>query len=323
MGDDTALKSQGNVGFVKNQVSKFKKYLDNDEKLFQWSTALKMAGIALLSFLIMWAFIAIFLKMDKYFFEANGIVSSEGFEEVFYDYLFNKTSDIISYIALFIISVFFIGIYISHLLLRPFRIIGDYCEEALTNEEANYDPDFFTDLKLLTRFSEFFFNHLETASKNGELKKVEIPKKYTKIHKPVFESSFFLQYTLLIFITSTIVSVVLYVISVELHDTIIQLATQVLKNGNLTTTFLERQAEILNDILWVVMTTHVVMYIFLAFHLYRKVSGPAFGIFATMRAFLKGNYDSRVHLIGYYYLRPQCRKLNKYLDHIQKNLTNK
>ena len=60
-------------------------------------------------------------------------------------------------------------------------------------------------------------------------------------------------------------------------------------------------------------------YLALGFHLYDKVSGAAFGIFSTMRSFMKGNYFSRVHLVGYAYIRDYTRKLNKYLDHIQNN----
>jgi hypothetical protein len=54
-------------------------------------------------------------------------------------------------------------------------------------------------------------------------------------------------------------------------------------------------------------------------HLYGKVSGAAFGIFSTMRSFMKGDHFSRVHLVGYAHIRDNTRKLNKYLDFAQNN----
>jgi hypothetical protein len=57
----------------------------------------------------------------------------------------------------------------------------------------------------------------------------------------------------------------------------------------------------------------------MAIHLYGQVSGAAFGIFATMRSFIKGNFKNRVHLVGYSHLRESTRALNKYLDWIEKN----
>jgi hypothetical protein len=62
-----------------------------------------------------------------------------------------------------------------------------------------------------------------------------------------------------------------------------------------------------------------IFYIALGFHLYEKVSGAAFGIFSTMRSFMKGNRFSRVHLVGYAYIRDYTRKFNKYLDYMQNN----
>ena len=74
---------------------------------------------------------------------------------------------------------------------------------------------------------------------------------------------------------------------------------------------------ILEDIVVLTMVLIAVSYTMLGFHLYAKVSGAAFAIFSTMRSYMKGNYSSRVHLVGYSYLRDYTRKLNKYLDYVQ------
>jgi hypothetical protein len=78
---------------------------------------------------------------------------------------------------------------------------------------------------------------------------------------------------------------------------------------------------ILDDIIGLTIALISFSYILLGLHLYSKVSGAAFGIFSTMRSFMKGNYSSRVHLVGFAHIREYTRKLNKYLDYIQNNFT--
>ena len=60
---------------------------------------------------------------------------------------------------------------------------------------------------------------------------------------------------------------------------------------------------------------------FLVINLYSKVSVPAFGVFATMRGFLRGNIKARVHLLGNYYLRHETKEINKFLSELEKKLT--
>ena len=79
-------------------------------------------------------------------------------EEAYYEYILTALLDLIPYIGLFCVFLVFTGIYISDILLRPFKLIGDYCEKVLKGEpNVIYDPEFFTDLKLLAEFSEYFF----------------------------------------------------------------------------------------------------------------------------------------------------------------------
>ena len=68
---------------------------------------------------------------------------------------------------------------------------------------------------------------------------------------------------------------------------------------------------------------NIFTYLIFFYYLYGKVSIPAFGIFATMRSFISGRYASRVHLIGYPYIRNYTRTLNKYLDDLEKNYITK
>ncbi|MBT3585250.1 MAG: hypothetical protein HN509_10095 [Halobacteriovoraceae bacterium] len=322
MASDSSLQS----GFSPAQVLKqtwatIKELPRNDESKFRLLTTFKIVSIPIVTLAVLSAFLWLLLTMDLYFFEAHGVAGLKDFKSTYFDYVLQNLVEMFPWLCLFLIMVVVIGMYISVLIMRPFKLIGDYCEGFLENEDSQYDPDFFTDLKLLTRFSEFFFTTIGNAKVYQELKPLEIPKKYTRIHQPVFESGFMIQYSLFIIIISIATAVGIMVIGVETHDLIISLAQRTLPPNKIIHFFLDKQKDTLAIILWGIVALQVVLYGALALHLYQYVASPAFGIFATMRSFLKGNYSSRVHLIGHYYLRGQCRKFNKYLDYIQKKWT--
>jgi hypothetical protein len=298
----------------------WRKLWKNDEAKFRILTSLKMTSIPLFTFTITAAFFWILLNMNLIFFRANEYRGIDAFGEVFFDFLSSSLTDLMPYAALLLIFVNITAIYTSDILLRPFRLIGDYCEKRNGGEDASYNPDFFTDLKLLSQFSEFFFSYMETAELNKALHEVAVPKKYSKIHQPGFEKTFFLHYLLYILASVLAVSIALYAFANGLYEDIILLADQTLPNNPKINLFLSDQKAIIDQIIWFALCISTVMYFFLATHLYQAVAAPAFAVFATMRSFLKGNYEQRVHLIGYPALRPQTRKLNKYLDWIQKNL---
>lgn len=302
---------------VRNRLKRFQK---NDEARFRLFTSLKLTTIPMLSLFVTASFFWLLLNMNLIFFRANEYRGIERFEEIFFDFLSTSLLEQAPYAAILLIFINITAIYISDLLLRPFRLIGDYCEKRNMGEEASYNPDFFTDLRLLSQFAEFFFSYMETAQLNSRLHQVAVPKKYTRIHKPVFESTFFLHYLLYILASLLAVSIALYSFAVGLYEDIIVLANQTLPNSQAINLFLGDQKAIIDQLIWLVLGITSILYIGLASHLYNGVASPAFAIFATMRSFLKGNYSQRVHLIGFPFLRPQTRKLNKYLDWVQKNL---
>lgn len=305
---------------VQNRVKKLWK---NEEAKFRIFTSLKMTLIPLLSFALMGCFIWILLNVNLAFFRANEYRGISRFEEVFFEFISSSLIELAPYGAILIIFVNITAIYVSDILLRPFRIIGDYCEKRNSGQDASYNPDFFSDLKLLSQFSEFFFSYMETAELNNALHEVAVPKKYTRIHQPVFESTFFLHYLLYILASILAVSIALYAFANGLYENIIQLADQTLPNNPKINSFLSDQKIIIDQIIWIVLAITTFMYTMLATHLYHGVAAPAFAVFATMRTFLKGSYSQRVHLIGFPALRKQTRKLNKYLDWIDKNLAQK
>lgn len=295
----------------------FVRPLKDDEVQFRLITTLKISIIPVITMIVLAIYLANVLKMNLIFFEANGFYQLAELRDAYYDYITSTLFDILPFIAGMFIANVFLGLYLADMILRPFRIIGSYCEKKSNNEDAEYDSEFFSDLKLLMGFTELFFNVMSSSTKNGRFLPVDVPHKYTKIHKPVFEQAFFIQFSFFLVITSIGLAFAIYVLTADVYDHMVKLSIDTLKQNKTILYFLRYQSELIHEVVYSVMIAHCLAYFAMAFHLYSKVATPAFGIFATMRSFMKGSHSSRVHLIGFNYVRIQSRKINKYLDQLQ------
>lgn len=297
----------------------------NDEEfMFKFGTGLKFSAISLGFLLSILLFTYLLLNINLIYFVAHGYPGAVEFKEAFYGFVYSSLIDEVPYVLGAMFFIFCLGFYLSAVMLRPFKVIGKYCEDRLVDTAHYYSPDMFSDLKLLTSFSVFFFSKIDEAKNRGKLEKIEVPHDFTKIHKPVFEKNFFFNYLFIIAIFALLSSVGILVLNNIVREQIFILSQKFLSGGlNVNKGmryFIEEQFSVADIAVYFFIILHILIYCLFGVHLYGKVSGPAFAVFATMRSFLKGNYHNRVHLIGFTYLRNDCRKINKYLDQIQKTL---
>lgn len=302
-------------------IDTLKPYFEDDAFMFKVKTGSKFLMVSAICTLSVLLFIYLFIRIDLIFFVANGFPGAVEFEDAFYEYIYSALYDGIWILGLGGVFIFSLGYYLASVMTRPFKVIGQYCEDRMNERKNYYTPDFFSDLKLLTSFSVFFFSRIDEALIRGKMERIEIPNHFTKIHKPTFEKNFFFNYLFIIIIFALLSSLGIYTINHEIRDQIFELSRKFLTNNKQALYFFEQQFQLANIAVTFFVCLHLMIYMLLGYHLYSKIASPAFAVFATMRSFLKGNYHNRVHLIGFYYLREDCRKVNKYLDHIQKNLT--
>lgn len=296
-----------------------KKVFKTEDTLFMMLTGLKVSGISLGINLFVYCCIYELMRLNYAYFRAHGFPEFQG-GEVFYDYVLAEAVETLPMLFLFHIVLFFIGTYVGWLILRPFRMLAEYCEKVIENPNTVYKIDEFSTYKLLTRFSEFFFEYLRESRKKGEILTNSIPPQFSRIHKPVVDRVFMFHFGILLVIIGISCSLFIIENASGIFQNMVELASKTLPDSKQSSQFFTNQMFIMNDMVYLTVFLITVSYLSLGFHLYDKVSGAAFGIFSTMRAFMKGNYFSRVHLLGYAYIRDNTRKLNKYLDFIQNNL---
>ncbi len=297
------------------------KHLSDDELMFKIGMGFKFLGVSVFCLLSVLLFTYLLIRIDLIFFVAHGFPGADAFQNAFYDYIYSSFSDELVWVGVGGIFTFSLGYYLSGIMIRPFKVIGLYCEDKINDKSNFYAPDFFSDLKLLTSFSVFFFTKIDEASIKGKLGQIDVPTHFTRIHKPNFERNFFFNYLFIIAIFALLSTLGIVLLNMEIRDHIFELTRKFLAGNKQVTYFLDEQFVIADIAVYFFTILHLILYFLLGVHLYQKVATPAFAVFATMRSFLRGNHHNRIHLIGYYYLRNDCRKINKYLDHVQKNLT--
>lgn len=305
---------------IQATLPEIKRIFKTEDSRFILSVGLKVTGISLIITLAVYWFIIQVTKLNYAFFKAHGFPEFKD-SSPFFDLINGEVIEVFPSLFTFHIFLFFIGCYVGWLLLRPFKHIGDYSEGVIENPNMIYRVDEFSTYTLLSRFSEFFFEYLRDSRDKKFLRANSIPPRFSKIHKPVLDRVFMLHFGLLLIIIAVCSSVFIIENTSAIFISIVELALKTLPNQNGMSRYFSEQMFILDDIFNLTVFLIVLSYIFLGLHLYSKVSGAAFGIFSTMRAFMKGNHSSRVHLIGFSYTREYTRKLNKYLDYIQNNLS--
>ena len=299
-------------------LAPIQKFVRDEEAKFRVMTSLKFAAIPLASFIVLACLIWGILTLNLLFIEAYGEHGTSQLREAFYDSVLLAITDLLPWLGLFFVALIIGGLYMANMVLRPFQVIGRYCEDKVNGVDSSYNPEFFEDLRLLSRFSDFFFLKLDflrgRCAEGSKKDSIDVPAVFTGIHKPVFEYNFFLQFLLFTLMSSICATAAVHVVAVDIYDGIVNLAKETVMHDNAVNYFLGSQGYIWDGIIYLTVGLHTILYISFLNHLYKKVATPAFGFFATMRSFIKGNTGARVHLIGYTYVRNQSRKFNKYLD---------
>jgi hypothetical protein len=293
-------------------IPSLRKVFRTEDSRFIVLVGIKVTTISLGITIIVHWFLFQVMKLNYAFFSAHGFpkFSEENF---FFDLIIGEVLENLPNLFVFHIFLFFIGAYVGWLILRPFKTIGEYCDEVIENPNAIYHVEEFSTYSLLTRFSEFFFEYLRESRKRNEIISNSIPPQYSRIHKPMLDRVFMLHFGILLVIISISSAVFIIENSSSVFMSMVELATKTLSNHVSVSRYFSEQMFILDDILILTVGLISFSYILLGLHLYTKVSGAAFGIFSTMRAFMKGNLSSRVHLLEFGHLREYTRKLNKYL----------
>ncbi|EQC47300.1 hypothetical protein [Bacteriovorax sp. Seq25_V] len=307
------------INKIKNIVDNLKVMFRDEHALFRVSMGLKFALIPTLS--LMFAILLNYIILRVTISTLMSFENVRDFVIVDILYLFIEKSvvDIIPWFILLFWILLILGMFLANVVIRPFKIIGDYCEQKVKGQTVSYDPEFVTNLKLLSSFSEWFFSTIDVMKEVGDIREVKIPEKYKRIHQPVFETSFFLYTSLVVTIATALTAILTLYANYEVFNGVVEVVREFFVNKAELKTFLVKLNEVYSLISIFIVAFNIIAYLFFCIYLYSKISTPAFGFFATMRSFISGRHSNRVHLIGYPFVRKYTRSLNKYLDELERS----
>jgi len=312
---------QLNIAIKKNFSFILKTFKQEDVR-FRLVTMLKLTLLSIFPFILVIFLLSLFYKFNILYFNSINEGSAQILDSTLIDFLVNRISNFFLPLSIFICCLMIVSLYVADLMLRPFNTISEYCQKKMNGDnDVGFDPFFYADLKLINTFGDLFFHHIDDCEEKGQLSPYKVPKKFLQIHKPVIENGFFIHFGFWIMISSIVTLVLLNILSTELHNALIEYSMEILKKTNATQSeFLIGQREIYNSIVWGILVSYFCACLVMVGHLYNQVSKPAFAYFSTMRSFLKGKHNTRVHMLGYYYIRDHSRIFNKYLDFLCREL---
>ncbi len=213
------------VIILKNIPTEVTRLFRSDGTRFIISVGFKVSGISFAITVIIYWFIFQIMRLNQAFFHANGFPEFSD-QSSFFDLIIQESLENLTVMFAFHIFLFFIGTYVGWLILRPFRVIGEYCEIVVDKPEAIYHIEEFSTYSLLSRFSEFFFEFLRDARKKNKIISNSIPPQYSRIHKPVFDKVFMFHFGLLLVIISISSGVFIIENTSSIFENMIDLATK-------------------------------------------------------------------------------------------------
>src|SRR5690606_6820494 len=120
--------------------TKLKRAFKTEDSRFYLSVGIKVAGISFCITLFVYLFILEILRVNYAFFKSLNFPEFSD-STLFFNVVTEEALDNLPILLSFHVFIFFIGIYLGWLILRPFKTLGEYSEEAIENVNAVYHVD--------------------------------------------------------------------------------------------------------------------------------------------------------------------------------------
>ena len=231
------------------------------------------------------------LSMNHSYFLANGFPLDSLTLEDFMSYLLESQLDYLPYLGLFFISVFFIGMFLSYLVLRPFYQLMEMCQEIKNAKGEKIKIIGLGNRKLLIKVGNFLCQYSD-AQKNK--KTCEIPDELKRVNGPAMDFVFYFQFFCIMSILTAITVTSIYVFTHQLHESIIQAAFNILKSPKGMSLFLSSQDRVFELIVLVPSLISVVMYGLIARLIISRIQGVTYAYVRDICEVASGNTARRL-----------------------------
>ena len=129
-------------------------FTSQDSK-FAIKTAFLVSLVPVLMLVIVIYSTWLLLSINFSYFLANGFPLSEENQDVFIDYLLQSQAEYLPHTLLFFIGVFFLGLFLSFVILRPFNELSEMCRELVLAKDERIRIVGLEKSKLLIKLGNF------------------------------------------------------------------------------------------------------------------------------------------------------------------------
>ena len=258
---------------------------------FTIKTALLITCVPVLMMGLIVYSVWLLLSMNHSYFLANGFPLDSLTLGDFMDYLLESQLDYLPYLGLFFISVFFIGIFLAYLILRPFYQLMEMCLEIKNARGEKIKIIGLGNQKLLIKIGNFLCQYSDAQK---DKKMVEIPAELKKVDGPAMDFVFYFQFFCILSILTAITVTSIYVFTHQLHESIIKAAFTILKAPKGMSLFLSSQERVFELIVIVPSLISVVLYGFIARIIISRIQGVTYAYVRDICEVASGNSNRRL-----------------------------
>jgi hypothetical protein len=263
----------------------------SQDSKFSLKTAFLVTAVPVLMIGVVIYSVWLLLVMNFSYFRSNGFPLDGQSLQDFTDYLLQSQIDYIPYVGLFIISVFFVGLFLAHITLRPFNQLIEMCHVLKESKGEKIRIVGLGKKKLLVKLGDFLCAYAEAKRNRGP---ISIPEDLVRLKGPAIDGVFYFQFFCIIMILLGVTVSSIYFFTTQLQEAIVQSAFTMLKAPKGMTTFISSQELVFDIIVLVPSVISLVSYFFIARMIITKVQGVTYAYVRDVCDVVRGNTMRRL-----------------------------
>ncbi len=266
-------------------------FKSQDSKYFL-KTAFKVTSVPMITTALLVYSLWLYVELNYSFFLANGFANGPEMKEAFWDNLLASQIEYLPYLGLFFILVFFLGLFLAHLVLRPFTYVRNMCEDILKGEPVEAEKGFLNARKIVVKAALVFFDYLSNQDKGKQ--DFNFPADLEKIHSPKTDQVFYLQYGIFLLFLAVLTIFASTFTLYHLHESIVDAALSMLKPSTSLNLFLTSQQAHLDMIVVVLTVLTVFLYSVISRSIIRDIEGVSYSYLRDIRDITSGDHARRL-----------------------------
>ncbi len=268
------------------------KIFESHDSRYMIKSAFLITFVPLLMLALICYSLWLLMAINYSYFKAAGLEIAEPAQETFLLYILKSQIDYWPYLGLFFVVVFFLGLFMAYLVLRPFNQIQKMCQDILEGKAHKESLEGLNSQKMMIKLGHFLVDFV-AARKSG--KSIPVPDSLEKVNGPTMDWVFYFQFLCLMVILTVVTVTSINFFTAQLFEDITQVALGFFrKPPKGIETFLLSQSEIINLIILVPSLISCILYAFIARVLITKVEGVTYAYIRDVREVAHGQIVRRL-----------------------------